>query len=82
MRKPFVSLIANDQYQIGCTGQTVYLLDTAGSELAKFKDMTYAYYPALHPGIETIPGGWSVYLNKLYSGRIEDSSTKKKKLVS
>jgi hypothetical protein len=37
MRKPFVSLIANDQYQIGCTGQTVYLLDTAGSELAKLE---------------------------------------------
>ena len=49
MRKPFVSLIANDRYQVGCTGQTVYVLDSAGSELAKFRDMTYAYYPALHP---------------------------------
>lgn len=49
MRKPFVSLIANDHYQIGCTGQTVYILDAAGNELSKFKDMTYAYYPALHP---------------------------------
>ena len=49
MRKPFVSLIANDRYQIGCTGQTVYILDTVGNELSKFKDMTYAYYPALHP---------------------------------
>lgn len=52
MRKPFVSLIFNDRYQLGCTGQTVYLLDATGNELAKFKDMTYAYYPALHPGGE------------------------------
>lgn len=49
MRKPFVSLIKNGRYQVGCTGQTVYVLDAAGSELAKFKDMTHAYYAALHP---------------------------------
>ena len=49
MRKPFVSLIANERYQVGCTGQTVYVLDASGNELAKFKDMIYAYYPALHP---------------------------------
>lgn len=60
MRKPFVSLIANDRYQIGCTGQTVYVLDASGNELAKFKDMTYAYYPALHPGGEIA----AVYSNK------------------
>lgn len=52
MRKPFVSLIANDRYQIGCTGQTVYVLDATGNELAKFKDMTYAYYSTLHPNGE------------------------------
>ena len=52
MRASFVSLIANDRYQIGCTGQTVYVLDPAGNELAKFRDMDYAYYPALHPGGE------------------------------
>ena len=45
----FVSLIANERYQVGCTGQTVYMLDPAGNELAEFRDMTYAYYPALHP---------------------------------
>ena len=49
MRKPFVSLIANERYQVGCTGQTVYVLDSIGDELAHFKHMTYAYYPALHP---------------------------------
>ena len=52
MRKPFMSLIANDRYQIGCTGQTVYLLDASGNELAKFKDMPYAYDPAFHPSGE------------------------------
>ena len=50
MRKPFLSLISNERFQVGCTGQTVYVLDAAGNELARFKDMTYAYYPALHPG--------------------------------
>ena len=49
MGKPFVSLISNDQYQIACTGQTVYVLNKTGNVLAGFHDMTYAYYPALHP---------------------------------
>ncbi len=53
MGKPFVSLISNEKHQIACTGQTVYVLDSAGNELAKFKDMTYAYYPALHPKGDT-----------------------------
>ena len=52
MRKPFVSLIANERYQVGCTGQTVYVLGPAGNELAKFRDLTHAYYPALHPNGE------------------------------
>ena len=52
MGKSFVSLIGNARYQVGCTGQTVYVMDTAGNELAKFKDIKYAYYPALHPGGE------------------------------
>ena len=53
MGKSFVSLISNEKYQIACTGQTVYVLDSAGNELTKFKDMTYAYYPALHPKGDT-----------------------------
>lgn len=52
MRAPFVSLITNDQYQIGCTGQTMVLLDASGKELAKFRDMPYAYYTAFHPSDE------------------------------
>lgn len=46
-------MISNDQYQIACTGQTVYVLDQTGNELARFRDMTYAYYPALHPKGDT-----------------------------
>lgn len=49
MQKPFVSLISSEKYQVGCTGQTVYVLDAAGNVLAKFKDMIYAYYAALNP---------------------------------
>ena len=49
MRKSFVSLISSEKYQVGCTGQTVYVLDAAGNVLAKFKDMIYAYYAALNP---------------------------------
>ena len=52
MRKPFVSLISNEHFQLGCTGQTVYVLNAAGNELAKFKDMIYAYSAALHPNGE------------------------------
>ncbi len=49
MRRNYYSLISNARFQLGCTGQTVYVLDPAGNELARFKDMTYAYYPAFHP---------------------------------
>lgn len=42
MRK-FWSYISNEKYSVGCTGQTVYVYDYAGNELAKFKDIKYAY---------------------------------------
>lgn len=74
MRKPFVSLIANDRYQVGCTGQTVYVLDASGDELAKFKDMTYAYYPAFHPSGEIA----AVYSN---SGIIAVYSLSERRLI-
>ena len=47
--KKFWSYIENDKYAVGCTGQTVYLYDKNGVELAKFKDLTYAYSPAFSP---------------------------------
>ena len=45
----FWSYIGNDQFNIGCTGQTVYVYDKAGKELARFKDLIYAYLPVLSP---------------------------------
>ena len=46
----FWSYIKNEKYAVGCTGQTTYVYDLAGNELAKFrKDMLYAYYPAFCP---------------------------------
>lgn len=35
----FWSCIGNDQFNIGCTGQTVYVYDKAGKELARFKEL-------------------------------------------
>lgn len=45
----FWSFIENDKYKIGCTGQTVYVYDRAGKELARFKDLIYAYLPVISP---------------------------------
>jgi hypothetical protein len=47
--KQFWSLVSNDRFKVGCTGQTVYLLDKEGRELAKFKDLIYAYDCAISP---------------------------------
>ena len=44
--KNFWSYIENGKYSIGCTGQTVYVYDQNGTELAKFKDLPYAYKAA------------------------------------
>jgi len=49
MRNSFWSFIGNDNYDIGCTGQTVYLYDKHGVEMARFKDLTYAYTTAISP---------------------------------
>ena len=48
MRK-FIGTATNDNFTVGCTGQTVYLLDKDGNEIAKFKDIIYAYTPILSP---------------------------------
>lgn len=42
-------LIGNDKYNIGCTGQTVYLLDKQNREIAKFKDLPGAYKSGISP---------------------------------
>ncbi len=47
--KNFVGFTSNGEYSVGCTGQTVYLYDKDGKELAKFKDLRYAYSPMISP---------------------------------
>ena len=48
MRK-FETYITNGEYRVGCTGQTVYLFDKDNTELAKFRDLKYAYQAAFSP---------------------------------
>lgn len=45
----FYSYISNGKYSVGCTGQTVYIYNTNGIELAKFKDLPYAYLSVISP---------------------------------
>lgn len=45
----FWSFIGNEHFDIGCTGQAVYLYDKSGTEIAKFKDISYAYTAAICP---------------------------------
>lgn len=45
----FVGYATNGEYAVGCTGQTVYLLDKDGREIKRFKDITYAYAPFISP---------------------------------
>ncbi len=64
--KKFLSYIENDKYGVGCTGQTVYIYDKSGNELAKFKDLPYAYKSAFSPlgniiVVKTTEGRLTVY---------------------
>lgn len=45
----FWSYIKNQDYVIGCTGQTVYVYGKEDQELAKFKDIKYGYKPMFCP---------------------------------
>ncbi len=47
--RSFWSYVSNGTVSVGCTGQTVYVYDQSGNELAKFKDMKYAYLPVISP---------------------------------
>ncbi len=48
MRK-FWGFYDNGIYKVGCNGQTMYLYDVENHELAKFKDIAYAYFGAFKP---------------------------------
>ena len=41
--KKFVGYTSNGDYAVGCSGQTVYVYDRDGKELAAFKDIKYGY---------------------------------------
>ena len=47
--KKFWGYVSNNEFSVGCTGQTVYLYDKDGNELAKFKDIIYGYTPMISP---------------------------------
>ena len=62
----FWSYISNEKYSIGCTGQTVYVYNKNGEELAKFKDLPYAYTAAISPCdnifvVKTAEGRMAIY---------------------
>lgn len=48
MRK-FWGFYKNESYSVGCNGGTVYIYNSDGKELAKFKDFPYAYSAAFKP---------------------------------
>lgn len=45
----FKSIVKNEHYTIGCTGQTVCVWDKNDTVLAKFKDLKYAYRAMISP---------------------------------
>lgn len=55
----------NERFSIGCTGQTVYVHDANGIELAKFKDIKYGYMPGIcpHRAVCAVKstGGWLAF---------------------
>lgn len=48
MRK-FWGFYKNESYSVGCSGGIVYIYNSDGKELAKFKDFPYAYSAAFKP---------------------------------
>ncbi len=64
--KSFVSFVSSGEYSVGCTGQTVYVFDKSGAEIAKFKDLPYAYDCVISPKgdifvVKTTEGRLAVY---------------------
>ena len=74
MAKKFWTFIGNDKYDIGLTGSTVYVYDKNGTELAKFKDFTYAYNAVISPLAD-------IFVVKTTDGRMAIYSFKPLKLV-
>lgn len=45
----FCSIIENEDYRVGCTGQTVWVWDKNDTVIAKFKDLIYVSQVAISP---------------------------------
>ena len=70
--KKFWGYTSNDKYSVGCTGQTVYLYDTDGNEVGKFKDIIYGYTPMISPDgtlfiVKSADGRLAVYSLETFS---------------
>ena len=70
--KNFWSYISNGEYSVGCTGQTVYLYDKDNNEIAKFKDLKYAYTTMISPNgkffvVKSTEGRLAVYSLETFS---------------
>lgn len=48
--RQFYGFYDNGKYRVGCNSRTVYVYDQDGAELAKFRDIPYAYTGAFKPG--------------------------------
>lgn len=70
----FWSYITNGKYSVGCTGQTVYIYDEKGNEMAKFKDLIHAYNAEISPDSKKV-------VVKTTEGRIAIYSLEKMKLL-
>lgn len=74
MAKKFWTFIGNDKYDIGLTGSTVYVYDKNGTELATFKDLTYAYNAVISPlgdifVVKTTDGRMAIHRERNLGGR-------------
>lgn len=47
--KKFYGVAQYGNYRVGCAGQTVYISDSQGAEIARLKDTPYAYAAAFSP---------------------------------
>lgn len=71
MRK-FWGYATNGEFSVGCTGQTVYLYDKDNNEINRFKDIIYAYLPAISPNgkifvVKSSDGRMAVYSLETFS---------------
>lgn len=72
--KKFVGFTSNGECSVGCTGRTVYLYNKDGKELAKFKDLIYAYSPLISPD-------GKIFVVKTTEGRLAVYSLEYRKLI-